>query len=313
MKDVHDNNPPNRNPVESRVTASLRGLIDAQAGRPLVVPGVGTPLEARCAADAGFESLYLSGYANAAWQHGQPDVGLIALADVSHVLSAITEAVPLPVICDADTGYGDVANVAQTVRRLEANGARAVQIEDQTWPKRCGHLDGKTVVPADEHARKIAAAVRARRDPETMIIARTDALAPNGMRDALDRMRRCADVGADLLFVDAPASRDDLETIAGELRGHDGHGLVANMSESGLTPHLSAEEFGQLGYSIVLFPTSALRVAARAIGGFFGELRRTGDSRPWLDRMTSLDELNALVGLPELERWEASVLAAVDR
>jgi methylisocitrate lyase len=307
---MHDDDTHNRIPAEARVTASLRALVDAQAGAPLVVPGVGTPLEARCAADAGFETLYLSGYANAAWRHGQPDVGLIALADVSRALSAITEAVSLPVICDADTGYGDVANVAQTVRRLESNGARAIQLEDQTWPKRCGHLAGKTVVPAEEHARKIAAAVRARRNPDTMIIARTDALAPNGMRDALDRMRRCADVGADLLFVDAPASRDDLETIADELGGH---GLVANMSESGLTPHLSAEEFGQLGYSIVLFPTSALRVAARAIGGFLRELRRTGDSRPWLDRMTSLDELNALVGLPELERWEATVLAAVDR
>jgi 2-methylisocitrate lyase-like PEP mutase family enzyme len=140
-----------------------------------------------------------------------------------------------------------------------------------------------------------------------MIIARTDSLAPNGMPDALDRIKRYADAGADMLFVDAPSSVADLETIAAALPGHR---LVANMSESGLTPHLSARDFFELGYSIVLFPTSALRIAARAVGEFFTELHRTGDSRTWAPRMFSLDELNALVGLPELQSWEAGVVAA---
>lgn len=295
----------------SDASGRLRATLDALTDAPLVVPGVGTALEARCAVAAGFTSVYLSGYAAAAWEHGLPDVGLVALEELSSTLGAISEATGVPVICDADTGYGDVANVARTVRRLERRGAQAVQLEDQTWPKRCGHLQGKTVIPAKDHARKITAAVRARAHSDTLIIARTDALAPNGMRDALDRIKRYADAGADLLFVDAPASVDDLETIAREAGG--GHRLVANMSESGLTPHLSAQDFFELGYGIVLFPTSALRIAARTVLDFFVELRATGDSRSWAERMTTLDELNGVVGLPSLVEWEAGVLAAAER
>jgi 2-methylisocitrate lyase-like PEP mutase family enzyme len=289
------------------VTASLRERLAAAAEHPLVVPGVGTPLEAQCAVWAGFDTLYLSGYATAAWAYGQPDVGLIALDEVSHVLGAVTEAVDVPVICDADTGYGDIVQVRHTVRRLERLGARAIQLEDQVWPKRCGHLLGKTAIPAADHAAKIAAAVRARRDPETLIIGRTDALAPNGLADALDRAKRYAHAGADILFIDAPTSIDDLETIAAELSGHI---LMANMSESGLTPHLSAQEFHDLGFRLVAYPTSALRIAARVFGEFFTELRATGDSRSWRDRMTSLDELNSLVGLNRLAQFENSLTGA---
>lgn len=288
--------------------ATLRSILDSLDGAPLVAPGVGTPFEARCAVLAGFETVYLSGYATAAWGHGKPDVGLIALAEIAQALGSVADAARVPVICDADTGYGDMTNVAHTVRTLERAGAHAIQIEDQAWPKRCGHLRGKSVVPADEHARKIAAAVRAKTDPDTMIIARTDALAPNGLADALDRLKRCADVGADVLFMDAPSSIEELETTARELHGHR---LVANMSESGVTPHLSATDFYELGYEIVLFPTSALRLAATVITGFFGDLRRTGDSRAWAERMTSLADLNEIVGLSELEQWEARVLEEV--
>ena len=288
--------------TESR--PSLRTVLAAHAGRPLVVPGIGSPLEARCAQAAGFEAVYQSGYATAAWRYGQPDVGLVAMQEMADALGAVTEAVELTVIADADTGYGDVSNVGHTVRRFELLGAAAVQLEDQAWPKRCGHLRGKTVIPAADHARKIAAAVRARRDADTMIIARTDALAPVGMADALDRAKQYADAGADALFVDAPTSVADLETIASALAGNT---LIANMSESGLTPHLSAAEFYELGFDIVLFPTSALRIGSQIISRFFTELRATGDSRPWSDRIMSLDDLNALVGLTELEDWERSV------
>ncbi len=211
-------------------------------------------MEARCAGAAGFSCLYLSGYATAAWRFGQPDVGLIALDEIAGAVQAVTEASALPLICDADTGYGDLAGVRRTVRILERLGASAIQLEDQSWPKRCGHLRGKSVIPAVDHARKIAGAVAARQDSDTVIFARTDALAPNGMADALDRMKRYADAGADALFVDAPTSIEDLETISGALTGRP---LVVNMSESGLTPHLSADEFHQLGFGIVLFPTSA--------------------------------------------------------
>ena len=283
---------------------SLRAQLAAASDGPLVVPGVGTPLEAHAAAAAGFGSVYLSGYAVAAWRHGVPDVGLIALAEISAALEAVTSAVGAAVICDADTGYGDVASAARTVRHLEARGASAIQLEDQAWPKRCGHLRGKSVIPAAEHARKIAAAVKARASAETLIIARTDALAPNGLPDALDRARRYADAGADILFIDAPPSMADIERIGKELAGRP---LVANMSESGLTPQLSAAQWHELGFSIVIYPTSSLRIAAKMTTAFYLELMARGDSRAWIDRMHSLDELNTLVGLPLLEEFESSL------
>lgn len=285
---------------------SLRARLGELEQRPLVVPGVGTPLEARCAVGAGFEALYQSGYATAAWRHGQPDIGLTALEETATALESVAEVVDVPILCDADTGYGGVANVVRAVRRLERMGASAIQFEDQSWPKRCGHMRDKAVIPADEHARKVAAAVGARQDPDTVIIARTDALAPHGMGEALDRARRYADAGADALFIDAPASVDDLETIGRELSGHV---LLANMSEGGLTPHLSAAELHELGFGIVLFPTTALRIAARAMTDFFAELRVSGDSRPWRDRMMGLDELNDTVGLDEALQVEADLLA----
>ncbi len=286
---------------------ALRARFADLAVNPLVVAGIGTPLEARCAVAAGFEAVYQSGYATAAWRHGQPDIGLTALEETAVALESVAEAVDVPILCDADTGYGDVANVVRTVRRLERMGASAVQIEDQSWPKKCGHMRDKTVIAPEEHARKVMAAVRARQDPDTVIIARTDALAPRGMHDALERAKRYADAGADALFIDAPASIDDLEAIAAGLPDVV---LLANMSESGLTPQLSAEEFHQIGFGVVLFPTSALRIAARVMTDFFSELRRTGDSRTWLDRMMSLDELNDLVGLASILETEAEVLAS---
>lgn len=285
---------------------SFRERLRATAEQPLVVPGVGTPLEARCAVASGFDVVYQSGYATAAWRHGQPDIGLVALDETAAALESISEAVDAAIMCDADTGYGDVPNVTRTVRRLERMGASAIQLEDQAWPKKCGHMAGKAVVSPEEHALKIMAAVRARQDDGTAIIARTDALAVHGLPDALERVKRYADAGADALFVDAPTSTDDLEAIAAALPGHV---LLANMSESGLTPHLSAQDFHELGFGVVLFPTSALRIAARVVGDFFDELRASGDSRPWADRMTSLDELNDLVGLPAIVAAQDEVLA----
>lgn len=279
----------------SAAPGSFRARLGDLEREPLVVPGVGTALEARCAVAAGFDVVYQSGYATAAWRHGQPDIGLVALEETAAALEAVAEAVDAAVICDADTGYGDLPNVARTVRRLERMGASAIQLEDQAWPKRCGHMDGKRVVPAGEHELKIKAAVLARQDPDTVIVARTDALAVHGLDDALERVRRYGDAGADALFVDAPTSVADLEAIAAALPDRL---LFANMSESGLTPHLSARDFHELGFAVVLFPTSALRIAARTITDFFTELHSTGDSRTWVEQMTSLDELNEIVGLP---------------
>ncbi len=199
----------------------------------------------------------------------------------------------LPVITDADTGYGDATSVHANVRLLEAAGAAAIQIEDQVWPKRCGHMVGKEVIDADAAVRKIASAVAARRHPETLIIARTDALHPLGLEEALTRARRFHDVGADVVFVDAPESVDHLRRIGSTVPGT----LMANMSEGGRTPLLGAEELGALGFKIIIYPTAALRVASQHIQQFFADLREAGNSDLWHARMDSLDELNALVGL----------------
>jgi len=279
----------------------------ARTRGPLLVPGVGTALEAVAAVHAGFESVYVSGYATAAWRHGVPDIGLIALAEASAALRAVTSAVTVPVMVDADTGYGDVSNVADTVRRLEHDGASAIQIEDQTWPKRCGHLQGKSVERREVAVRKVRAAVRARSEG-TLIIARTDARATDGLDEAIERGRLFHEEGADVVFIDAPESVAELERIAAEVPGI----RLVNMSESGRTPALPLAEFARLGFEIVLYPTSALRIASAAFVQFFADLRRDGDSSAWVARMQSLDDLNALVGLGEIQAFEAGVLAADD-
>lgn len=272
--------------------AALRALLARPTGA-LGVAGGGTPLEARCAQAAGFESFYVSGYATAAWRHGLPDVGLIALAEVAASVEAITAVTSFPVLVDADTGYGDVANVAVTVRRLERAGAAAVQIEDQAWPKRCGHMEGKSVVPPTDMTRKIAAALRSRDDDATMVIARTDARGPLGLAEAIERGRRYVDAGADAIFVDAPHTAAELKEIGASIRGP----LIANMSESGKTPILPLEELGDLGFAIVLYPTSALRLATGVITSLFRDLRASGSTALWVDQMMTLDGVNELLGL----------------
>ena len=221
----------------------------------LSVAGGGTPLEALCAEQAGFEAFYVSGYAVAAWRHGVPDVGLFAMAEiVDAVRLLIAAVVDLPVIADADTGYGELVNVARTVREFERAGAAAVQIEDQVFPKRCGHMDGKRVIPRDEMAKKVRAALAARSDPDTVIVARTDAIAVNGLDDAIDRMHAFAEGGRRRhLFRDAPGSIDELRAIAAAID----RPLVANMSEHGKTPLLPVQTLGEMGYRIVIYPTSA--------------------------------------------------------
>jgi 2-methylisocitrate lyase-like PEP mutase family enzyme len=284
--------------------ARFRTCLDESEGGWLVLPGVGTPMEALAAQRAGFPAVYVSGYAVAAWRHGLPDIGLIAGTDVAEAAGAVSRVVDVPIVCDADTGYGDVAAVHATVRLLESRGVSAIQLEDQRWPKRCGHLGGKEVVDADSAVRKIAAACQARRDADTMVIARTDALAPLGLDEAISRAKRFKDAGADALFVDAPTDIDQLKTIGAELDGP----LVVNMSEGGRTPALSALELHEMGFKIVLFPTTALRIAAKAISDTYAELARTGDSRPFRDRMYGLDELNALVDLTRYEVLEQDAL-----
>lgn len=273
--------------------STLRALLANTQTSALVAPGGGTPLEALAVQKAGFDAFYLSGYAVAAWRHGLPDIGLLGAIDTAQALSAVTRVVDVPVICDADTGYGDEASVYSTVRLLEDAGAAAIQFEDQDWPKKCGHMNDKRVIDADDAARKIEAAVRSRQNPDTVIIARTDSLGPLGIDEAIRRVKMFGEAGADILFIDAPQSLEDLQRIGSEVSGV----LMANMSESGKTPALSADEFRALGFQFVVFPTSGLRTAAKSFNDLFTHLKATGDTRTMRDRMFGLDELNDLVGL----------------
>lgn len=272
---------------------TLRTLLAESVNAPLVVAGGGTPLEALGAAQAGFESFYLSGYAVAAWRHGLPDIGLLGSRDMAKALRAVTRVVDIPVICDADTGYGDEASAFATVRLLEAAGAAAIQLEDQAWPKKCGHMKDKRVIDRDEAIRKVAAAVSARENPDTVIIARTDAIAPIGIEEALLRAQRFVNEGADVIFIDAPQSMEHLERIGKEITVP----LLVNMSEGGRTPELSADEYHRMGFNIALFPASSLLAAAPAIDRLMTELAATGDTRQLRAEMWGLDQLNELVRL----------------
>ncbi|MBB6306075.1 isocitrate lyase/PEP mutase family protein [Xanthobacter tagetidis] len=285
-------------------------MLRARLARPeiLVVPGGGSPLELKLIERAGFEAAYVSGYAAAASRYGVPDIGLVAYGESSELVRAARQVTDIPLIVDCDTGYGDVANVVRTVRGLEALGVAAVQIEDQAWPKRCGHMDDKIVEPEDVALRKIDAAVSARRS-DTVVIARTDARGPYGIEVALERCRKFRDVGADVLFVDGPQSNEELALITRELDGP----LMVNMSESGKTPISSAAELEAMGFSLVIFPSSTVRITVRQVADFLADLRTSGDSRAWINRMASLEETNAALGLPEVRAFEADILKRAAR
>jgi 2-methylisocitrate lyase-like PEP mutase family enzyme len=285
--------------------AKLRRRLD----RPevLVIPGAGSPLDVRLIERQGFEAAYVSGYATAAQRFGLPDVGLIAFAEIEEMVRCTRAVSELPLIVDCDTGYGGTANVGHTVRRLEALGVAAIQIEDQVWPKRCGHMDGKIVEPPEIAVLKVRAALAARASPETLIVARTDARGPHGLEDALHRCRLFKEAGADLLFVDGPESAGELERIAATLTGP----VVVNMSETGKTPLFSAAELAAMGFRVVLFPSSLARVNLRSSAEFLAELAATGDSRAFLPRMASLDETNRAVGLDELRRFDEMIAKEV--
>ncbi len=264
----------------------------------VVAVGVHDGLTARLAERAGFEAFYHGGYAVAAHHLGLPDIGVAGLGEMAQSVTRVTNVSSVPVITDADTGYGELPGVRRTVHELERAGAQAIQLEDQVFPKKCGHMEGKEVIPRDEMVLKVRAAVAARRDPATLIIARTDALQPNGLDDAIDRCNAYAEAGADLAFVDAPGSREQLEEIA---RRVDAPSL-ANMSETGRTPPLTADELQELGYRVVIFPSTQTWIFARAYADLCAELRETGTTQGLRDRMMAFDEVNELLGMAELQR-----------
>jgi 2-methylisocitrate lyase-like PEP mutase family enzyme len=273
----------------------------------LVVPGGGSPLELRLIEMQGFEAGYVSGYATAASRYAEPDIGLIAYADVEDAVLSMRRVTRIPLIVDCDTGYGDVANVVRTVRGMERLGVAAIQIEDQAWPKKCGHMDNKIVEPRDIAIRKVKAAVQARENSDTLIVARTDARGPMGMPEALDRCHAFKDAGADVLFVDGPQSTDELELIGRTLPGP----LIANMSETGLTPLHSAAELEQMGYAIALFPSSTVRLTIGVLSTFLKDLQEKGDSRDWVKQMASLEQTNTLLGLSDIRSFEQQLLKSI--
>lgn len=266
--------------------------------QPLLAPGVYDALGALLAQQAGFEALYLSGASIAYTRLGRPDIGLTTATEVAHTLAHITDRVRLPVIVDADTGFGNALNTQRTVRDFERAGAAMIQLEDQGFPKRCGHLDGKTVVPAREMCGKLRAALDARRSADTLILARTDAVAVEGLEAALERAERYLECGVDALFIEALRTPDDMRAACERFAQR--VPLLANMVEGGKTPVMSAAELGALGFRIVVFPGGAARAVAHGLARYYEVLRRDGTTAALRGQMLDFDGLNAVIGTPEL-------------
>lgn len=260
----------------------------------LVAPGVYDGLTASIATDAGFEALYLSGAAVAYTRLGRPDIGLTSATEMADTIALIRDRVETPMIVDADTGFGNALNAQRTMRMYERMGANALQVEDQTYPKRCGHLKDKSLISAAEMVGKIKAMADARRSDETLIIARTDSIAVEGYDAAIDRAGRYVEAGADILFIEAPRSVEELGSISDKFS--ETIPLLANMVEGGATPINSAEDLESLGYSIVIFPGGIVRALAKTAQDYYASLATNGSNKPFADRMHNFDGLNNVIG-----------------
>ncbi len=268
------------------------------AGQTILAPGVYDAFSALVAEQAGFEALYLSGASIAYTALGRSDVGLTTYTEVCETLARITERVSTPVIVDGDTGFGNALNVQRTVRGFERAGAAMIQLEDQGFPKRCGHLSGKSVVPVREMCGKLRAALDARTDPNTLILARTDSLAIEGLDAALERAERYLECGVDALFIEALRTSEQMDAACARFASR--VPLLANMVEGGQTPVESARALGGRGFRLVIFPGGTMRAVAHMLQGYYGSLREHGTTSPWRDRMLDFDGLNAVIGTPEL-------------
>ncbi|VVE90341.1 isocitrate lyase/PEP mutase family protein [Pandoraea bronchicola] len=276
-------------------SSSLKQRLD---GGVLLAPGVYDALSALIAAQAGFEALYLSGASIAYTRLGRSDIGLTTYPEVEDTLARIAERVDIPVIVDADTGFGNALNVKRTVRGFERAGAAMIQLEDQTFPKRCGHLDGKGVVPVREMVGKVRAAVDARHDASTLILARTDAVAVEGLDAALDRAEHYLEAGADALFIEALRSPEQMAAACARFAQR--VPLLANMVEGGKTPVQSAQALADIGFRIVIFPGGTARAVANTLQGYYANLHAQGTTAAWRERMLDFDGLNAVIGTPAL-------------
>jgi len=264
----------------------------------VLAPGIYDALTGLIAAQAGAEAVYLSGASIAYTRLGRPDIGLVPVSEVHETLAAITDRIDIPVIVDADTGFGNALNVQQTVRQFERIGASAIQLEDQSFPKRCGHLAGKTLVSESEMVGKIKASLDARKNKGTLIIARTDARAVEGLDAALERAAAYRDAGADILFIEAPQSLDEMKKITATFG--DELPLLANMVEGGKTPISSAKELEDIGYNLAIFPGGAVRAITHHLNAYYSGLLRDGNNNGFLEKMYDFEGLNEVIGTKDL-------------
>lgn len=280
-------------------TAKLRALL-AQ-NRCVVAPGVADALAARLVALEGFEAVYMTGFGTSLTRLGMPDVGLLTASEMVDNAYRIADASGLPAIADADTGYGNPINMRRTIRDYEKAGVAGVHIEDQAWPKRCGHLAGKRVIPTAEMVAKIKAACDARHDPDFTIITRTDAIAVEGLEAALERGERYREAGADMLFIEAPVGRAEVERVAQHFKGVP---LLYNMAASGKTPDLPADELGRLGFRLAIYPNWVILAAIPAMQNLLRELKRTGTIAHLRDKVATFKQFTDIAGLPEIQQLE---------
>jgi len=284
--------------------ARLRALLES--GQTIVAPGAFDPLAARLGEEAGFPAVYMTGFGTSAALLGRPDVGLLTMTEMAGNAGRIAACVDIPVIADADTGYGNPLNVIRTVGAYEAAGVAGIHIEDQVAPKKCGHMEGKLVIPPQEMAEKIRAAVEARAQPEFVIIARTDARAVEGLESALERGRLYREAGADVLFIEAVLSEREAEETA---RAFPGVPLLFNWAEGGKTPPISLGRLAELGYRIVIFPISTLLAATAAMRGILREIAQAGTPAAAMGELPSFGEFTDFIGLPEVREVERRYVA----
>jgi 2-methylisocitrate lyase-like PEP mutase family enzyme len=279
-----------------RTATSLRSRLGQ--GNIVVAPGCYDGLSALLIEQAGFSAAYLSGAGIAYTRFGRSDVGLVTMTEAAETLAAVTDRIGIPVMVDADTGFGNALNVQRTIRTFERAGAAAIQLEDQSTPKRCGHLAGKSLVDAAEMVGKLHAALDARQDDDTLLIARTDAIAVEGLDRALDRAERYVEAGADILFVEAPQSDAELAAVVKRFGGR--IPLLANMVEGGKTPIHPAADLEAMGFSVVIFAAGLARAFAHMAQDYLSSLRESGSTQPYGNRMLDFDGLNAVIGTDEL-------------
>ncbi len=289
--------------IGSVPTASLRTLVDTahRTGEPLLLPGCYDALGARIIEQAGFDAVYMTGFGTTAGLLARPDVGLLGLGEMADNARRISSATRLPVLADADTGYGNAINVARTVQMFEQTGVAGIHIEDQMMPKKCGHMENKRVVPIDEMVAKLEAAAAARSDDDFMIIARTDARAPNGLADAIDRGRRMRDAGADALFIEALQGLGEIEEVAAEFSDTP---LLFNWVEGGKTPPLSHQQIAELGFAMLLMPVGMLLAATAAMQQYVAQLKAEGSPINAIASLMGFGEFTDFIGLPEINALE---------